>query len=973
MSKSAFQPRTTATAADTRDRALPRRTRLRTAVRLALACGAALASLGAAAQEAAQDPAAAPAAADTTELDRIEVTGSRILRTDSESASPVQVIDREEIDRTGRKTIGEYLQTLTVDGSGSVPKSFGNGFASGASGVSLRGLGAGSTLVLINGRRIAPYGLADDGQKVFTDLSIIPLEAVERVEVLKDGASSIYGSDAIAGVVNIILRRDYQGAVATASYGVSDEGDGNESKAAFTWGAGDLAENGANFFFSVEAGKSDAIAVSDRKGRKWIGDGDISRYGYDPTAFGGLFGYITNPGALGTGAYNSPVGTVQGIGPDGAPIGNVVSLEGPAACAQLVTTTATDPNGGCVWDSAQWLDLQPEQKYINFFSRGTFALGDNAELYTEFAYGKKQSAFDNTPSAVSGTWASPLGGPVNANNGPLATIIGADHPDNTLGIDARLRYSAFDVGTRHTDTENEFYRVLVGVKGIVGEWDYDVGYLHSATQLHQERTGFLQFDRVREVLTDGDNSPVGWWRLGTHAGANSQALYDYISPTISSQAETTMDVLDASFSRSFGELAGGPMGVAFGAEWRRLRTYLTPLTGTERSNVIALGYSAYDGEETVTSAYTELTAPVLPSVELSAALRMDSYREGETSTTPKFGVKWKPADWIALRGSYAEGFRAPNAAETNGSSVGFATAGNPVRCAVAVDPATGRPPSNCPGPVAFINRPNPDLEPEKAKSYTAGLVLQPTENTTLTLDAWQIKRDNEITTRGLAESLAAGDFIIGDDGIAGVPGSGSLLAVFTNYINSSSTRVRGVDLDVRQKFALGGAGGLTLDLQWSHISSYEFEDESGKYEFAGTHDNCNVTNCIGTPKDRINLGATWDIADFSLSAVANYRSSFDNVALFSVGPAGDDSDCASVFADGDDAPRGCEIPSFYTIDLSANWRATEAFEVFGSVQNATDRIAPLDPTTYGGLNYNPLDFSGALGRFYTLGVKYRFQ
>jgi iron complex outermembrane receptor protein len=944
------------TAADRGHRASP----LRIAIQHALALG-----MFASAATFAQDTAAQAQAAETTEtteLDRIEVTGSRILRTETETASPVQVIQREEIDRTGRRTIGEYLQTLTVDGSGSVPKSFGAGFASGSAGVSLRGLGAGNTLVLVNGRRIAPYGLADDGQKVFTDLSIIPLEAVERVEVLKDGASSIYGSDAIAGVVNIILRKDFQGAVATVSSGASHENDGNEHKASLTWGAGDLAENGTNFFFSVEAGKSDSIAVSDRRGRKWIGNGDISRYGYDPTLFGGLFGYIANPASLGGGGYNSPVGNVQAIGPDGAPIGNVVSLEDQAACAQLVTTTATDPNGGCVWDSAQFLDLQPEQKYINFFSRGTFALGDNAELYTEFAYGKKESSFNNTPNGVSGTWASPLGGPVNANAGPQATIIGADHPDNILGVDARLRYSAFDVGPRHTDTENEFYRALIGVKGVIGEWDYDIGYLHSATQLSQSRTGYLQYDRVREVLMNGDTSPVGWWRLGTDAGLNSQALYDYISPTISSEAETTMDILDVSFSRSFGGLAGGPMGVAFGGEWRRLRTFLTPLTGTERSNVIALGYSAYDGEETVTSAYAELTAPVLPSLELSGAVRMDSYREGETSVTPKFGAKWKPAEWIALRATYAEGFRAPNAAETAGSSVGFAVASNPVRC--NADPDA----TNCPGPVAFINRPNPDLEPETAKSYSAGIVLQPMQNTTLTIDAWEIKRENEITTRGLQESLDAGDYILDTDELPGVPGSGSLLAVFTNYINSSSTTVRGVDLDVRQGFGLGQAGRLTLDLQWSHISSYEFVDSTGSYEFAGTHDNCNVTNCIGTPKDRINLGATWDIADFSFSAVANYRSSFDNVAPFSIGAG-----CAASFADGSDAPEGCEIPSFTTVDLSANWRPTDLWEVFGSVQNVADKIAPLDPTTYGGLNYNPLDFSGAMGRYYTLGVKYRFQ
>ncbi|HVI57583.1 MAG TPA: TonB-dependent receptor [Luteimonas sp.] len=918
-----------------------------------------------------QAPPDAGSQSDTTTLDRIEVTGSRIMRTDTETASPIQVIQRQEIDRTGKTNLGEYLQSLTVDGSGSVPKSFGAGFASGASGVSLRGLGAGSTLVLVNGRRIASYGLADDGQKVFTDLSIIPLEAVERVEVLKDGASSIYGSDAIAGVVNVILRRDFTGAILKGSYGTSGNSDGNERKFSVTWGTGDLAEDGFNFFFSAEAAKSDEIFVRDRKDRKWIGNGDISRYGYDPTQFGGLFGFISDPTSLGGTSYNSPVGNVQGIGPDGLPVGNVVSLQDAAACSQLSTATIQDPNGGCVWDSAQFTSLQPEQEYVNFFSRGTFALSDTAEFYAELGYGKKKSSFHNTPNAVSGTWASPDGGAVNANDGPDATIIGANHPDNPLGVDARLRYSAFDVGPRTVDVENQFARLLVGVKGVLGEWDYDVGYLHSETNLTSQRNNYLRYSRVREVLTDGDNSPVGWWRLGANAGLNSQALYDYISPTIGTTAETKLEVVDAKASRSLMDLPGGPLGLAVGAEWRRDVATLPPVTYTDQSDIIGLGYSAYDGAQEVTAAYVELNAPVLESLELNAALRMDDYKDGENSVTPKFGIKWKPADWIALRGTYAEGFRAPNPAETAGSSVGFATASNPVRCAIDVDPGTPgvQTPVNCPGPVAFINRPNSDLEPEESKSYSVGLVLQPTSSTTLTLDAWQIKRENEIATASLAEALAAGDFIVGDDLVNGVPGSGSLLAVFTSYINATSTKVSGIDLDARQTFDLGTAGRLALDLQWSHIDKYEFTDTDGtKYDFAGTHDNCNVTNCIGTPKDRINFGATWDIGDWSVSGVANYRGKFDNVAPYSVG-----SGCAAVFADGDDAPGGCEIPSFYTIDLSANWKATDAFEVFGSVQNATDRIAPLDPTTYGGLNYNPLDFSGAIGRFYTLGVKYSFK
>ncbi|WP_246193011.1 TonB-dependent receptor [Pseudoxanthomonas yeongjuensis] len=894
------------------------------------------------------------ASEDTTNLDKIVVTGSNIPRTDTETASPVQVISRQEIDRTGKTTVAEYLQTLTSDGAGSIPKSFGNGFAGGGAGVSLRGLGAGSTLVLLNGRRLAPFGLADDGQKVFSDLSTIPLEAVERIDVLKDGASAIYGSDAIAGVINIILRKDFTGVVVKGSYGTSGDSDGNQRKGSITAGFGDLAEDGFNFFFSLEGSKTDAIGVDDRRNRKWIGTGDTRPWGY---AIGtNLPGRITGGG---TGAGGGPTGAIENP--------NTGLFESLPGCAALSDVTPQDPAGGCLWDVAQFRDLSPKEEYINFFSRGTFAFNDNAELYTEFGYSKKKTEFNNTPSGVSGAWGYP-GGPVNASDpGPGAAVLGPDHPDNPYqGTANRLRYTAFDVGPRVTNNESQLVRFLVGVKGTAGAWDYDVGLLHSQTSLNNDRRGFLQYSHVLTALSD-PNSPVGYWRIGENAGLNTQALYDYISPTISAHGDTKLDVFDAKASRSLMDLAGGSMGLAVGLEWRKQSVSLTPQTFTDFGDIIGLGYSSYAGTEEVGSAYAELVAPVLESLEFNAAVRIDSYKDGETSTTPKFGVKWSPADWIALRGTYAEGFRAPNPAESGtGGLAAFSTAVDPVRCA-----APGHEPQDCDaGPIALITSPNPDLDPEKSKSYTVGLVLDPTSTTSLTLDAFRIKRTDEIFGGSSDAAIEAGgaNVIRGSNDIPGTPNSGSILAVLVGYENASSTTVEGFDFDLRQRFDMGNAGKLSLDMQWTRISSFEREDVDGtKHEFAGTHGNCDVTNCIGTPKNRANFGATWDIGAFSLSSVVNWRDSIKNVTEEA------DTECANHFADGTDAPTGCELKSFYTIDLSGRWKPTDSWEIFGSIANVTDRIAPLDPLTYGAINYNPLDFSGAIGRYYTLGAKYTFN
>ena len=899
---------------------------------------------------------------DATTLDRIEVTGSNIPRTQIETASPVQVISREQIDRTGKATIAEFLQTLTSDGAGSIPKSFGNGFAGGGAGISLRGLGAASTLVLLNGRRMAPYGLADDGQKVFTDLSVIPMDAVERVEVLKDGASAIYGSDAIAGVVNIILRRDFQGVTAKGSYGTSSDGDGNARRASFTAGIGDLAEDDYNFFISVDVSKTDEIMVSDRRNRKWIGTGDWRQWGYDITGSAFLSGFIT-PGVidpetgelLAGNALSSPTGSVRGAD------GQYVSLPGCAEFSDL----APDPNGGCLWEAGQFRSLSPSEEFGNFFARGTIALSDNFELYSELGYSKKKNTFHNTPSGVSGAWGYP-GGPVNASSGAGAVLLGADHPDNPLGVDARLRYAAFDVGPRTTYNTNEFRRFLIGAKGSLGEWDIDTAFLHSSTKLVNERTGFLRYSAVRTALTDPD-SPVGYWRIGDDAGLNSQELYDFISPTIHANASSSLNMLDFKASRSLMDLGGGPLGLAVGAEWRRQTAKLTPQTYTDTGDIIGLGYSAYNGEQEVAVAYAEIAAPITSSLELSGAFRVDKYKGGDTATTPKVGIKWTPADWIALRATYAEGFRAPNPAEAgDGGLAAFSTAADPVRCPGGT-PANGATEADCAIPVAIITAPNPDLTPEESKSWSAGLVMDPTSSTTLTLDAWRIKRTDEISPGSTAVAIAAGNVVRADNDLPGTPNSGTLLAVSVDYVNANSTTVEGFDFDINQRFDMGRFGKLGLDLQWTRVSSFErVEPDGTRFEYAGTHGNCDVTNCIGTPKDKVNFGATWDVGSFSMSGIVNYIGSFDNVAF-------EGDACANSFADGTDAPNGCEIPSFYTIDLSGRWKATDSFEVFASVQNVTDKIAPLDPLTYGAVSYNPMHYSGAIGRYFTVGAKFTFN
>ncbi|RUL70388.1 TonB-dependent receptor [Dyella choica] len=919
-----------------------RTTRLRDAIVFTLFAGSAGFALAAHAQD---------SSSSSKTLEKVVVTGSSIPRTDLETASPVQVITAKDLQASGLPTVADFLQRLTSDGAGSIPSTFGNGFASGATGVSLRGLGAGSTLVLLNGRRMASFGLADDGQKVFTDLSTIPMEAVERIEVLKDGASAIYGSDAIAGVVNIILKTNFTGAVAKVSAGVSGNGDGNRYKASLTAGTGDLNKDRYNILFDLEGMKDDAILATDRSDRKWIGTGDLRPWGYSAAGSQFLGGAITSGGAA---AGSSPTGAVRNPA-----TGLYASLPG---CSQFSNISQAGGGGGCLWDTAKFRWITPSDRSVSLFVRGTYKVSDSTQVYSEFGYSNKVSKFQTTPSGVSGSWGYP-GGAINASSGPGAVVLGPGDPDNPYGANARLRYSAWDVGPRVIRTDNDFYRFLVGVKGTWGEWDYDAAYMHSGTDLTSTRWGYLRYSAVRDALTN-PNSPFGYWRLGANSGLNNPGIYSYISPTLHANASSQLDSIDAKVTRSLFDLPGGPVGLALGTEYRRTAVSLTPTTYTDTGDIIGLGYSAYKGAQSVAAGYAELDAPVLSTLEVSAAGRVDSYKEGSTAVTPKFGLKWSPMPWLSLRGTFAGGFRAPNPAETNGHLAAFTNASDPVRCPNG-KPLPGASQIDCLETIGIITTPNTHLKPERSRSYTGGIVLAPTADTSLTVDYWRIRRTDEINQITAASAIAAGSVVRSDNNLPGIANSGTLLAALGTYINSAATSVRGVDMDFTQRVDLGTYGRLNFDLNATRLISYARQDVNGTVQYAGTHGNCDTTNCIGTPRHRAQISVDWDIRNFSLGAIVNYRSAFKNVP--EAGAA-----CNSAFADGTDAPEHCRIPSFTTLDLSARYHFADNFEVFGSILNVTDEIAPLDPVTYGAMNFNPLDSSGAIGRYFTVGAKYTF-
>ena len=885
-------------------------------------------------------------------IQKVEVTGSSIKRAEAETISVIQTLTRKDIEQTGKASIADVVRSISADNNGSISGSFTNGFAGSASGVSLRGLSVSSTLVLINGRRTAPYGFGDDGQRSFVDLNSIPLDAVDRIDILKDGASAIYGSDAIAGVVNIILRQNYVGKTISANVGQSGHGDGTVTSISGAIGFGDMDTDKFNIFATLDAKKSGEIKQSNRD--KWIGQADARPWGGRDQRAGQT--------TAGNGGGSSFLGTLRPISPT---LGNVTNLPGSCDPINLDPTGGSsndNSRGGCLWDPVQFATIQPKTENVNLFMRGTLALGANAQGYTEVGIFKSKADTYTTPSGLTGAGFDLVNARVNnTGTGPDQLLMPANHPDNILGVAARPRW--VDASRpRVSNLETTVTRVLAGVKGTYANWDYDTGLMYAESKTDRTQTGYYRTSALRTALNNGT------FRIGKGV-INSPEVLALVSPTLSNSGTTKSTSLDFKASRELFQLPGGMMGLALGAEYRKEETNSQSTPYTDINDIVGLGYSASQGSRNVKALYAELAAPVMKELELQFALRSDDYSDYGRSTTPKVGFKFTPASAVAFRGTYAEGFRAPSAAENGNSAVAAFTsiASDPVRCAVTHLPI------DCSSQqVGAITIGNKNIKPETSKSYSLGMVLEPIKNISLSIDWWKIVRDGEIngSDPGAVVANPAGypdAEIVRGEPTSNFPGlAGPILMVKAPYLNAGKTKTSGIDLDLRGKYNAGEYGRFNSGVTVTYMKEFTRTNADGTVlQFAGTHGDVNLSGNGGTPKTKVRLTLGWDQGPVNVTANMNYVSSISNKNDV-------DGDCLDV--DANDVPyKNCRIASFTTTDLFAKWSVTKQWELTASITNLFDKMAPLDVQTYGRINYNPsLHQSGAVGRYFTLGGRYTF-
>ncbi|MGV7208885.1 TonB-dependent receptor [Oxalobacteraceae bacterium A2-2] len=902
-------------------------------------------------------------------MQRVVVTGSYITRADKETSSPVQVITADEMKKQGYTTVSEVLRDLTANGQGTISQSFNRAFAGGASGVSLRGLTVGATLVLIDGHRMAPYPLSDDGQRSFVDISNIPFDAIDHIDVLKDGASSTYGSDAIAGVVNVVLKKSFKGTAISAEGGTSEAGGGETGHVTLTHGWGDLDQDGWTAFGSIEYRKQKKIMLTQRADKDWA-----------RTDWRGEGGLDLTPGA------------VNDLTP--FPRTLVPYLYNPTTRKYAIYAGGCQPSASSCDFTDPWAQIQPETSNLNVVGSFVKKLAGDWQLNLKASMMQSKDAVETTPvfypagSYAGNTALAPGVAPTQVGVIP-SFLVPANYPGNTTGGPARVYGYLTDLGGRMDNVDSKSYRVVGEVSGSAAGWDLSAALGYTRINTTQTYSGYV--DRL--ALYNALNDPTNPYKI---TGGNSAAANAAISPTFSSRQTDELDFAEVHGSRAIAQLPGGDLSLALGASY--IYKKLNAPAANEFASGQINGNTAFAmGTEKNAAVFGELRGLALKELELGLSGRYDHYDTYGHSATPKADFKYTPNNWISVRGTYSRGFRAPGPAEngTAGSSFSFNQVNDPQLCPGGDPKAAGVVSQYCLFSPGYVQVTSKDLQPEKSKSHTLGLILEPVKGWSTTIDYYSIEIKNQIVTAASLPGYVPA-FVRGtptpqvySDGKGGTyvatPSVGQILYATSGYVNANATKTTGVDLNTEYTWKKGDLGNFKAGLNLSHMISYTLTAGGQDYELAGTHGPTVISGDTGNPKNRAQLTLGYEKGPFTASATVNWIDSY-SVLDPSTGGANDDCETSLqnsnlYFASSTYPTHYCRVNSFTTTNLNLTYKVNDKLTLRGSILNLFDRQAPIDAQTYGGTSiasgtnapYNPsLHQAGAVGRYFSVGANYTF-
>ena len=962
----------------------------------------------------------------------IVVTGTLFRNASAATASPITSLTAADLANRGINTVSDAIQQLSANNGGTLNSNWSQfGFPKGASAPSLRGLTDGRTLTIFDGLRSAPYPLADDGFRNFVDSNTIPDSIVDRIEVLQDGASSTYGADAVAGVVNIIIKKEITGLHTNASAGISARGDAAEQRVDATYGYGSLAEKGFNFYVNGEYQKNDPLYLRDR-GQPFNtadqshrcapsnGQGDVAA-GAQTCQLNGVVNGIQADGSFG-GFGTTSVNFVRpfnGAGTAAIP-GSTYQLLNPAlgcqglpqatlTAAQRTGVNATAPAQVCQQDLVnQYYQYQGRIERFGGNAHLTVNIGSKAQAYAMFNFYETRTQNPLTPEAFAGQTAaggtqvtlSPLLLPVYVcPRGTTAACTAANgrlNPNNpfaALGQQARLS-GRYDLPTQD-DTVARTFRYTAGISGSFGDtdsWHYTVDATHSNVFLRYTSQNYIFAQHLLDVIADGSYNFVT-------PSANSQAVRDYLAPSQTTNSVSSLSLVQATLAHSFFDLPGGPLQVAIGGAYRK-ESITNPSSNPANE---ANPYNRYYGinavgvlgSRNVKSGYFEIDAPILHQLDLKGSGRYDSYSTGQNNFSPKVEAQFTPIKQIKLRGTYTKGF----AIASFNASFGLPTTGY---VNTQIDRTT-------PAGAAFVaahggttyatagysygqtSIGNPAVQPEKSDQYTLGVVLNPVGFLTLTADYYNIKIKNLITTPNCSAAI---NQYYANNGVTNVPGCATaagvpdqnfpnalpLLGTVTSYYtNANSLATHGMDFTAVARVPITQDIRLVSNFNTTWLM-YLAQNLDGQIQrFDGTLSPCNITSCSGSPKIRGSWQNTVTYKNYTLSGTVNYTSGYDLESTDSP-YSGIRYDCLGsigssvvTYQDGS-TPVSCHTRRFIDVDLAASVKIADRLTLYTNILNLLDSKPPFDPSAgYSLYQFNPAwAGQGFVGRYIRIGAKIDF-
>jgi iron complex outermembrane receptor protein len=757
-------------------------------------------------------------------VERIEVTGTNISRIDGETGLPVQVITRDELDRSGIQTVGEILERVSAHQSVlSWNDARGIGDTNGAfNTAALRGLGSDRTLVLVNGRRMAPYALSR-GSSI--DVSAISVAAIERIEILKDGASAIYGTDAIGGVVNFILRKDFSGVEVNATGLKTEQGGGGSWRANATTGYGNLEKDHFNVLLSVDHMHQHSLRATDR---------EFSRTSYRPSL-----------GIDGTSGFSAPANISQQPG---------FGLRNPGTCSPPESFPSLSVPVQCRFDPASLSDILPPSQKTTVFARVASQLGANLQLFAEASRYHGVFSYRIQPA------------PIASQMLPLSPFYPATFVDAQPGGDSSLplavSYRLIPLGPRVAGGKVDEDRVVAGAQGLAAGWEYQAAASYTSNrEVSSLSSGYVSLSGYEQLFAAGAIDP-----FGNHDEDNVRALRSIEIAGKIAESKASSGGVDFKVSRDVANLRGGPFAVAAGLEVRREKLRLSNEPVLSAGDIVGAPQepSLDEVARRIASAFLEANMPLAKGLEANFAIRSDRYSDFGATTNPKLTIRWDIAKRLLARASVGTGFRAPSLYDVFQPEVFeeidvFPPITDEVRCPVT------KLPRDCDGFRGNFGG-NPRIQPERSRQANVGLVIED-KTWSASLDYYWVEVTDLIGRASLSPQTAVRGPV--DPDFPELPGP--ILFFDLTPHNLGRLKTSGVDLDLRYRTAATDLGRVAIRVAGTYVARYGLSEPTFLFPSGAGH----ATNFAGvSSRWRHHAALDWTRADWGATLAQTFQNGY---------------------------------------------------------------------------------------------------